>query len=332
MHQSSTWLVVLSSVGAVAINIGAGASGDPPEPGDDLDPATAISPPQPDSFGLDFAAAPMLRFGMLQDEDAPEAADAVDLSGEAAAEMAAKLRDPLANIAAIMTDNDILFKTGDNQTSYGFQIQPVKAFDFPEQGFTFITRAVIPILGLAPEGQRPIVGAPLPASSDHTWGIGDIVTQFIFAPKVAGDWKWGAGPQLSWPSHTSNKLKGPGWGGGPVGVLTGSFTDDLSLALIGGHLWSYDGDFSTTLIQPSLFYSFPTLPGSYVGYNAAITYDWNVTSGDAWTLPLGAIVGRTFDVGNGYGLDLSIGAYWNAVKPDGANEWQIKFGVSLLLP
>ena len=99
-----------------------------------------------------------------------------------------------------------------------------------------------------------------------------------------------------------------------------------------GHLWGSDGGFSTTLFQPNLSYNFPGIPGAYVAYNAAITYDWNTDSSNALTLPLGAVVGRTFDLGGGHGLDLSIGAYWNAEKPRGSNDWQIKFGVTLLLP
>lgn len=71
---------------------------------------------------------------------------------DAAAEMAKKLQNPLANIKAVMTDNAIGFNTGDDEgTSYGFQIQPVYAIDMPEHGFTFIPRAVIPIMGLEPE-------------------------------------------------------------------------------------------------------------------------------------------------------------------------------------
>ena len=61
-----------------------------------------------------------------------------------AAEMARKLQDPLANIAAVMTDNDVLFKTGvgdEDETSYSFQIQPVPAFSFDEAGFNLIARA-----------------------------------------------------------------------------------------------------------------------------------------------------------------------------------------------
>jgi len=39
------------------------------------------------------------------------------------------------------------------------------------------------------------------------------------------------------------------------------------------------------------------MPGLYVGYNGIIALDWKAESGNRITLPLGGIVGRTFDMG-----------------------------------
>jgi len=175
--------------------------------------------------------------------------------GGGAAEMARKLQDPLANIAALMTDNDILFKTGNDDTSYSCQFQPVYAFDFPEKGFTFLPRAVMPIIGAAPESDLPRLGEPRPSGGGTTWGLGDIVTQFFFSPKTKSSWKWGIGPQLSWKTRTDDKVGGPGWGAGAAGVLVGNFTEQLSFAGILNQLWSYDGDFSTMGFQPNLYYN-----------------------------------------------------------------------------
>ena len=98
---------------------------------------------------------------------------------DGAAEMARQLQDPLANIAAIMTDNDIFFNK-DVGTSYSFQIQPVYSFDFPKQGFSFIPRGVIPILGVPPVADLPRLGLPRPKGDGTTWGLGDIVTGNFF--------------------------------------------------------------------------------------------------------------------------------------------------------
>ena len=124
--------------------------------------------------------------------------------GDAAAEMARKLQDPLGNITALMTDNDISFKTGSgDDVSYGFQLQPVKAFSF--ETFNFIARAVVPVLGAANESQRTLFGDPIPDSGGgHTWGLSDIQTQFFFSPKTDSTWKWGVGPVISWKTRTDS--------------------------------------------------------------------------------------------------------------------------------
>lgn len=248
--------------------------------------------------------------------------------------MARTLQDPLANIVAVMTDNDILFRTGDldDETSYQFQIQPVKAFDFGEAGFNFIARGVIPIIGAAPTADLPPIGEPLPSGDSTTWGLGDIATQFFFSPKTAGSWKFGAGPQFTWKSRTDSKLGGPGWGAGPVGVIVGGFGDNTSLAIITGNTWAFDGSFNTFLLQPMLFYNIEAVPGMAIGYNAGITADWKAESDNRWTVPLGFMVSKTFAVGGGYGLDLSIGPYWNVARPKGGADAFLKFGVTLLLP
>jgi hypothetical protein len=96
---------------------------------------------------------------------AANAQEPASSDADAAAEMARKLQDPLANIKALMTDNDINFDTGEDEdeVSYGFQLQPVYAIPFEKQGFNLVNRAVIPILGIAPGGQKSILGEPLPA-------------------------------------------------------------------------------------------------------------------------------------------------------------------------
>ena len=81
-----------------------------------------------------------------------------------------------------------------------------------------------------------------------------------------------------------------------------------------------------------VYYNFASVPGLSVGYNGAITYDSNAASDDAWTVPLGAVVGRTFALGDAYAIDLSIGPYFNVVRPDGAGEWLLKVGVILVFP
>ena len=70
---------------------------------------------------------------------APVVAQEPQSAGDAAAEMARTLQDPLANIVAVMTDNDILFKTGDDDVSTQLQIQPITLPDNTAVRFSRIT-------------------------------------------------------------------------------------------------------------------------------------------------------------------------------------------------
>ena len=249
---------------------------------------------------------------------------------DAAAAMARALQNPLANIQALMTDNAIGFDTGsDGGTSYGFQLQPVYAIDFADKGFTFIPRAVIPILALEPGTQAPPTGGgPTPGGSSRAAGLGDSIFQFFFAPHIKSAWKWGIGPQISAKTHTNSDLKGPEWGAGLAGIVTGSLSEDLSFAGIIGHHWGFSGDFSTTTIQPMFYYNIKSNPGATLMYNAATTVDWKASSGNQWTVPLGLSYGKTFALSGGGGLDMNIGPYYNVVRPDGAAKWSLRFGIT----
>ena len=247
------------------------------------------------------------------------------------AEIAKKMQDPLAYIAAVMSDNDFLFKTGQDDFSFSSSIQTVKAWSFDEAGFNFVARGVVPVLGLAPESRKPpIVGEPLPSGDGATWGLSDMITQFFFSPKSGGSWKWGAGPMFSLKTRTDEKLAGPGWGTGPVGVLVGG-SGNFAFAFIGGHLWSFDGDFSTSIFQPMIYFNFPTKPGLSLDYNNQISYNWKA-SDDAFTVPLGFSLNRSWGMKGGNGLELGIGPYWNVVRPQGTAESMLRLNVAWIFP
>ena len=82
-----------------------------------------------------------------------------------------------------------------------------------------------------------------------------------------------------------------------------------------------------------VMYNFPNAPGWALGYNIATSYNWKAKdSSKALTLPIGFTVGKTIALAGGYGLDISSGPYWNVKRPDGAAEFQLKWGVTLLFP
>ena len=246
----------------------------------------------------------------------------------ALAEMARKAQDPLGDVKAIMTDNTIAFDGGEDgdDTSYGFQIQPVYAIE-NDTSFNMIARAVIPIIGVDPGVVLPPLGPePRPDEGDQ-WGLSDSIVQYFFSPKGDGSLKWGIGPQVSLKTRTSDQQAGPGWGAGLAGVIfTG--VGNWSLGAIAMQHWGEEDNFSRATIQGIVTYNFESMPGAYIGYNNAATYNWKADSGDKLTLPLGLTVGRTILLGYGDGLDFSIGAYDLVERPENASEWLLKLGLS----
>ena len=253
----------------------------------------------------------------------------VSADGPSAEELARKAQDPLANVRAVMTDNTIAFGTADDEASYSFQIQPV--YTISTDKANWITRGIIPIIGAPPGAGLPGLGPEPTPDKGTKWGISDAMVQLFWAPKSDSVFKWGIGPQLSLRTRTTDRVAGAGWGAGLSGVVFGS-AGSLAYGAILGHHWGQD-DYSLTTAQPIVYYNFANAPGTYVGYNNSITYNWNADSGDRWQVPLGLTLGKTFGVGSrGDALDLSLGAYGLAAGPEGGADWQLKFGISWFLP
>jgi len=266
-----------------------------------------------------FATVGLLTFGLaapaLSEELTPEE------------EMARKAQDPLGDVRALMTDNTIAFDAGEdeNDTTFGFQLQPVYAIP-NKSNWNMIARAVVPIIGVEPTVVIPPIGSEPRPDEDSKWGLSDIIAQYFFSPKSEGGIKWGIGPQVSLKTHTSDRTAGPGWGGGLAGVIFGG-AGQWAFGAVAMQHWGND-DFSIFTVQPIVLYNFKSLAGAYLGYNNSITYNWNATSGNKLALPLGLTFGRTLLLGNGDGLDLSIGAYPLAERPENAARWQLKLGLS----
>ena len=107
-----------------------------------------------------------------------------------------------------MTDNTIAFDGGpDDDTSYGFQIQPVYAIQ-SESKWNMIARGILPIMGFEPGVVIPPIGHEPRPDDGSTWGLGDSMFQFFFSPKSDGNVKWGIGPQVSLKTRSSDRQAG----------------------------------------------------------------------------------------------------------------------------
>jgi hypothetical protein len=274
-----------------------------------------------------FAVVAIVLAGTAFAQDAAETPDKGNLSaGEA---LARKLQDPLANLRVLNTENNFDFGTGNEELSATFFIQPVYAIS--REKVNIVLRGVIPVVGLAPEAQKPVVGEPLPPGNGDTWGLADSQFMAFFSPKSESKFKWGGGPLISAPTHTDSKLSGAKWGAGPALIGVGTVGSQWTYAVIGTHVWGQDG-YSTSTVQPMLFYNIPGTKGIAINYNAVSSYNHDATKGNEWTVPLGLSVSKPWVLKSGHAIDASIGVYKNVEKPDGAADWTFRWTIGLVFP
>ena len=64
--------------------------------------------------------------------------------------------------------------------------------------------------------------------------------------------------------------------------------------------------------------------------DSRITASWPAIDNKAWTLPIGGQVGRVVKVGGKLPVNLAVGAYYNAVRPEFGPTWQLRTQVTFI--
>ena len=96
-------------------------------------------------------------------------------------------------------------------------------------------------------------------------------------------------------------------------------------------VWRHQGpaapSYNAFLLQPFVNYNFGD--GWFVGTAPIITANW-LASGDKWTLPVGAQVGRVSRSAVSCRSTSLLGAYYNALRPEFGSTWQLRTQVALI--
>lgn len=242
---------------------------------------------------------------------------------ETEGELAKKTQNPVSDLISIPFQNNANFGIGpNNRTQNVLNVQPVVPMTLNSE-WNLITRTIAPII------KQP----NLATINEDTWGLGDVNVTAFLAPAKSGPVMWGVGPSLQLPTGTDEATSTRKWAAGPSAValtMQGQW-------VIGGlvqQVWSFAGNsdrrnLSQALIQPFINYNLPA--GWYLSFSPIITADWQATSGNKWTVPVGAGVGKIQRIGK-LPFNISLGAYSNVVHPDQGPDWTMRASVALLLP
>ena len=84
-------------------------------------------------------------------------------------------------------------------------------------------------------------------------------------------------------------------------------------------------------VYPVNLGSYNLINGWYLTTSPTNTADWEKSSSDRWTVPLGGGVGKIMRFGK-QPVDFKLQAYSNIEKPDGGPDWTTMYAVKLLFP
>ena len=262
---------------------------------------------------------------------AQEGTDQPTPQAQGGKDLRAKVQNPVSSMISLPLKFTADFGAP-NGSAYFLNVNPVIPVTVGD--WNLISRALIPALVSVdgfiegtpsiPEGQE---------SDDRKTGLGDINYSLFFSPADATKFIWGLGPSINLPTATEEQLGSDKWSTGPTGVILvqpgwGTY------GLLVRQLWSFAGDddrseVNQMLIEPFVNYNLPG--GWYLITDLISTVNWNASSGNKWTIPLGGGVGKLFKIGN-QPINSRIEAYYNIEKPDGGPDWQTVFTFQFLFP
>lgn len=239
--------------------------------------------------------------------------------------LARKAQNPLANMYSVPFQNNTNLEMGPRGgTQNILNIQPVLPFEL-NADWNLITRTVLPVT--SQPGMMPGQGS--------SFGLGALQSSFFLSPAERTDGiGWGAGVLVQAPTTTDKALGSNVWGAGPSGIMLAMGGPWVVGTLI-NNVWSVGGGpqnaYNTFTFQPLINYNFRQSPGTYLSTQPLITADWLAPAGQRWTVPVGLAVGQVFRV-SGQAMNANLGAYYNAIRPDDAARWQVRFQLSFLFP
>ena len=262
-----------------------------------------------------------------QQKDEPEVRLAPDGSSESesASALAKKLQNPIGDLYSFPFQSNTNFQAGPHQgTQEILNVQPVIPIHL-NQDWTVITRTILPLVwqpDLSPAHTVPFGTAPTTFSA------------FLAPAAPTNGWLWGVGPVVQIPTISSATLGSNVWGGGATGVVV-YMKGPIVAGILANNVWSFGGttgrggtSYNQFLAQPFGNYNFGG--GWYVGTSPIITSNWLVSGDKAWTLPIGANAGRVIKIGGKLPVNLSIGAYYNALRPQYGSTWQWRTQVTFI--
>jgi hypothetical protein len=237
-------------------------------------------------------------------------------------ELAKESQNPLGSIVSLPFESNFDFDAGpEDAFAYQLNFKPVYPLNF--ENVNLINRFILPVI----YQEERVKG------QGNKTGLGDFTYQAFFSPAKASKIIWGAGPAFVFPTNTNDRLGVDKWSAGLAAVALAKPGHWVVGALV-SNVWSYAGDNDAPDVNSFSFqyfinYNFPN--GWYLSSTPTITANWEATSDERWTVPVGGGIGRLVRFGK-LPVDLKLQGFYNIEAPENAPDWSMQVQVKLLFP
>jgi opacity protein-like surface antigen len=243
-------------------------------------------------------------------------------AGGSTEELAKQSQNPVASLVSVPFQSNTNFNSGPfGRTQEVFNIQPVVPMHLNEN-WNLISRTIIPLMS-----------QPDPLFNSSTNGIGDVSQSLFLSPAHPGQLIWGAGPVFTIPSANDPILGTGRFLFGPTAVFL-TMPGHWVIGTLINNQWSVGGNPLRPPVNSYLeqfFLTYNMAGGWFVTSTPIVTANWLAASGQKWTVPVGGGFGRVFKLGD-QPVKAQIEGYYNAIRPTGASDWQLRTTFVLLFP
>jgi len=246
------------------------------------------------------------------------AADALDPRTE----VNKQVTNPVPRVSSVKLKNEIQFldRIGRSDVGeYKLEVQPVVSLPVTP-AWRLIVRPQFTLLE-----DKPYAGSN--GESLRTTGVGDTVLDLVAVPEDAS-WLLGIGPTFTFPTANLDETGQGKWQAGP-GAVVGREGERWIAGAIVQQWWSFAGEAGRKDVsQMHLQYlaSWFLRDGWGIGTSPTIKFDWEESSGNRVTFPLGLAVSKVVELGAGLPVKLELQGLYAPVRPDSYGE---KFGIQI---
>ncbi len=270
----------------------------------------------------------LLFSGATMAADQTKALDRQPVPEDKATEMSKKVQDPLSGLILLPLEYSYTSSVGRvDKTAQQLIIEPTFPINIGEE-WKILTHTLIPVVSL------PQLGDDSPSS-----GLSNIMFSALLAKKSESSLTWGVGGGLMFPTASNtdpvswaNTPTGYDcWAGGPSVVGVYKNGNWVTGALF-NQMWTFSGTSDINLMQIQAFAFYNLGQGYSISSMPLISVDWTKSSSQSTLIPLGLMVGKLFMIGGVFPLGLSVGTYYNIVKPDAAPQSTLNAELFFVLP